>query len=550
MEDSIIYQINGLEPDCFSNVPMPNTSTIANMRNVMCEIKQRFDSCPEEYTKGDYQAFIDAVSSAFITLYGKNGGGQGSCGVPAFGGIAMPTTNPIYEQLDMGYSVPSIYILNSPNTPYIYFTDDQGHPLTTEDTVNSITFAFPYLVFDEETQQVTFLHYSLLKLDLNINVPTISEDIKVSLSNGKTLGKYGSGEVIHCTGWTIEELIKDIAQENQAPIVSLSTTPSSGEQKLQYKEPLVSIDVTIHITLNTDINPENSCISSLFYKRGNNPWVVVNEGFSDTEKSFVFDYGENDENTTFEFKLITTDTQGLVTEAFSQVYFEDWVNPTITLEDGEGTQFFPVGGNGVDTLYPALTISNIENPQTFFPVTSENVFSVYRSIDGGPFELVQLNGPLVYDPPYTIVRCDETIIPNKQTVRYRAEIVLDTDRVVRSNEVEYTYASQSYVCASISDTMTAAAIKGGLSNGEWALNQERTISNFSAGVGEYTYYIYPFDTPLESISMGEGSSTEVIGAFTRQPNITVTYDSGISVIYSVYRSNAKNAFTNNYLKFR
>lgn len=550
MEDSIIYQINGLEPDCFSNVPMPNTSTIANMRNVMCEIKQRFDSCPEEYTKGDYQAFIDAVSSVFITLYGKNGGGQGSGGVPAFGGIAEPQTSPIDEQINMGYSVPSIYILNSPNTTYFYFIDDQGEPLITEDTVNSITFAFPYLIFDEEIQQVTFLHYGLLKLDLNINVPTISEDIKVSLSNGKTLGKYGSGEVIPCTGWTIEQLIKDIAQENQAPIVSLSTTPSSGKQKLEYKEPLVSIDVEIHIAINTDINPENSCVSSLFYKRDDNPWVVVEEDFSDTEKSFVFDYSGNDENTTFEFKLITTDTQGLVTETFSQVQFEDWVNPTITLIDGEGTQFFPVGGNGIDTLYPALAISNIENPQTFFPITSENEFSVYRSINGEEFQEVQLNGPLVYDPPYTIVRLDETITPNKQTVRYRAQIVLDTNRVVLSNEVEYTYASQSYVCASISDTMTAAAIKGGLSNGVWALNQERTISNFSASEGEYTYYIYPFETPLVSISMGEGSSTEIIGAFTRYSNITVTYDSGISVTYSVYRSNAKNAFTNNYLKFR
>jgi hypothetical protein len=51
----------------------------------------------------------------------------------------------------MGYSVPSIYILNSPNTTYVYFTDDLGNPLTTEDTVNSITFALPYLIFDEET---------------------------------------------------------------------------------------------------------------------------------------------------------------------------------------------------------------------------------------------------------------------------------------------------------------------------------------------------------------------------------------------------------------
>jgi hypothetical protein len=54
---------------------------------------------------------------------------------------------------------------------------------------------------------------------------------------------------------------------------------------------------------------------------------------------------------------------------------------------------------------------------------------------------VQLNGHLIYDPPYTIFRCDETITPNKQTVRYRAQIILDTNRVVFSNIVELTYAS-------------------------------------------------------------------------------------------------------------
>jgi hypothetical protein len=45
----------------------------------------------------------------------------------------------------------------------------------------------------------------------------------------------------------------------------------------------------------------------LFYKRGAD-WIVVEEDFSDTEKSFTCAYGGNDENTTFEFKLVTTDT--------------------------------------------------------------------------------------------------------------------------------------------------------------------------------------------------------------------------------------------------
>lgn len=59
----------------------------------------------------------------------------------------------------------------------------------------------------------------------------ITQDITVSLSNGKTLGKYENGDTIPSTGMTYEELFLDIAQETINPTliaptfsVSLSVT--------------------------------------------------------------------------------------------------------------------------------------------------------------------------------------------------------------------------------------------------------------------------------------------------------------------------------------
>lgn len=55
---------------------------------------------------------------------------------------------------------------------------------------------------------------------------TILGDIPVVLGGNRTLGKYTSGQTILSTGWTFEELIRDIALEYVAPVFTSFTIPS------------------------------------------------------------------------------------------------------------------------------------------------------------------------------------------------------------------------------------------------------------------------------------------------------------------------------------
>jgi len=55
------------------------------------------------------------------------------------------------------------------------------------------------------------------------NLNMFTQDIVVSLTNGKTLGKYENGETIPAIGKTIQEVLLDIAFENIAPTANLSS---------------------------------------------------------------------------------------------------------------------------------------------------------------------------------------------------------------------------------------------------------------------------------------------------------------------------------------
>ena len=70
----------------------------------------------------------------------------------------------------------------------------------------------------------------------------------------------------------------------------------------------------------------------------------------------------------------------------------------------------------------------------------------------------------------------------------------------------------------------------------------RTISSVSASTGLYTYYCYP--AALGTINnILQNGVTPVLTAFTQLSNVSVTTDTGITVSYAVYKSNATNAFT-------
>jgi hypothetical protein len=76
----------------------------------------------------------------------------------------------------------------------------------------------------------------------------------------------------------------------------------------------------------------------------------------------------------------------------------------------------------------------------------------------------------------------------------------------------------------------------------------RSVANVTASTDEYTWYWYKAaDGDLTSCIMD--GAAPVLGAFTKQVDITGINSLGANITLRGYRSNAKNAFTNNKLDF-
>jgi hypothetical protein len=112
---------------------------------------------------------------------------------------------------------------------------------------------------------------------------TIKDDVVVSLTNGKTLGRYSSGQTIPSTGWTIDQFIKNIAIEyltpsitafaieNQNLVIEVGTVISgiknftfTASNPLNIKADSISIvDVTNENTVLVSGEPTNSPVGAL-----------------------------------------------------------------------------------------------------------------------------------------------------------------------------------------------------------------------------------------------------------------------------------------------
>jgi hypothetical protein len=77
----------------------------------------------------------------------------------------------------------------------------------------------------------------------------------------------------------------------------------------------------------------------------------------------------------------------------------------------------------------------------------------------------------------------------------------------------------------------------------------RTITSVTAPINNYTYYCYNASAGDLTTVIQDGASS-ILGAFTKLPDVIGINNSGASVTYRVYRSNAPQAFTNNTLEFK
>ena len=527
MAEPVIYQLDGITGDCFESEAIPDTSTEQLLRQALCVAKIRFDGCPGTYTKEDYQYLINSLSSALITLYQRNPSDTQDPVVQLIG-IATTTTNPEQERISLGNSFPGIYLLQSSGT-YTYFN---GLVISESDLVNSVLFAIPQI------QDGVFNTYTLSKYNLTTSQNLIDEDIVVSLTDGKTLGRYSNGETIPSSGKSIQDVLKLIAQEPIPPIVSFGFDSTQIITTWPYADPNPINKLKFTYNIDTEI-PETVYESfTLEYKRSSsNTWVdISNSVVTDIHPkngtgTITHSIINNISNDAINYRLTINDSNNQETISLFNVQFSPYVAETITLSAASTALEI-----GTSTKVSLTTVFN--NTNSSRPLTS---FDLYRSFNGTQFTFLK---------NFTNISSGNTYVDsnnniNSGTVAYKIVGRNDLNQQVTSNIVTVRYYAKSYL--GYLDTPLTKDLIPGLANGALAVNgHQRTITNVTAEYYKYTYYVYPGTTPLTNVIQND--SAPVLGAFTRLSNIQIIQN-GIPITYSIYKSNAPGAFTGDKLTF-
>ena len=385
------------------------------------------------------------------------------------------------------------------------------------------------LTYKDEEDQLSTYSVDLTSSTSGIGTGVFEEDIPVVLKDGKTLGKYKSGQTVPAQGKTFEEVMRDIAMESVEPTVNLTSNTT-----IEFNQTAISNE----LNFNYSINSYNSTVDNVIleFRRGDSgTWQTL----STDENINTFTHNLNDSNLnqdSFNYRYRVTDTQGVTGVATLTINKGSYAPPQI--EFNIGNQLRERGNVNTNIL------GNITKTSTYVPLLNYQVqYSIGNTgswVDIGGLESVGADGGSI-----NVIHNDQSLV-NYPMLKYRIKVI-DEYTVTHSNPLTLELRYRNSLGYSSNSSINLFDILN-LSNYKYSDSKNVEYDNVTAGQTEYTYYAYrASEGDLENIKLNEDAP--VLGAFTKLPDISGTNSYGASVTYRVYKSNSTMAFTNDKLTF-
>ena len=369
-----------------------------------------------------------------------------------------------------------------------------------------------------------------------------TENIPVSLSNGKTLGRYITGQTILAIGKTAQQVFQDIALEAIPPTVTLSSPTSIAFNQQS------SINVILNFSYIINSLPPTVATVSLEWKRNspvidggtNNLWVVLSTNTAITTFTHAIPANSAFNRTTYEYRYIVTDTSTGTATATFNITPVAYVAPTIPISvigtiSGPQTQSLREVGNVASTV--SSTGISVNSP--LVPL-SNGVLEYYNGSSWvGVTTQTTLSGSSGSIPGYL-----HNVAPASSTsIQYRTRV---TDIYATNYSGVFTITLRFlYLYGYIATATPTPSQLYAIGNGTLASVIARTLTAVTAGAGFYTYIASPTTLPAITSIIQDGA-TPVLGAFTASV-VSLTNQYGIAQNYNILKSNADQAFTNNTL---
>lgn len=429
-------------------------------------------------------------------------------------------------------------VLLIPGMSYLVVLDSMHTIVVTAATGKKIMPLGKYIVDGVESldaYKVDIINGGLAYEIFDILPPVLTSDILVSLSSGKTLGRYLNGETIPATGKTPAEVFLLLAQEPIAPTVVSFTTSLASPQ------PYNQTALNNVLSWTYVINSLGGVLQNVKLERSrdNSTWVVLVNGsidlgtYSDTGLNIAVD------NSPIYYRLTVTDSLGGVTVATRVIVFLGYVAPSVTLnirlltrEQGDVSTTI-TGSINRNSLNVALLTYQLQ----------------YSSNGSSWFDL---SGPVSISGASAVISGshNDAAFVNNDALYYRVKVT-DSRQETISGVQTISFQYKSFLGYSPASVLSVAEIIA-FPNGLITNSRARVINGITAQESMHTYYAYRAGAgDLDSaIVISGGLRTEdQIGAFDKLSDVTGLNAFGATVTMRVYKSRSTQAFTNTNLEF-
>jgi len=365
-----------------------------------------------------------------------------------------------------------------------------------------------------------------------------TDDITVSLSGGKTFGKYEDGDTIPASGKTAGEVIILATFEAIDPTPVLS---SSGND-VAFGESGKTVNLNFSYTINT---PGASIASASLQFYSGSTWVQLT-GTTTTPDSFTHNIDDSANRFitgTLQYRYIVVDDAGASGVTTHNVSRQTYAAPSMSITLG-GTVPSPQTQNVREkgNVTGGISSGSITSNRSLVNITD---WTLERRYNGGGYTVLASGSGLSTLSVSVPSTADGTIPTSATSIDYRLTY---TDEYTSGNggtqSISFRY--YSFWGYNTNIVLTETQIEA-LANSAFKTSQALTWS-VTAAISEYTYYAYP-STFSDLTSIIRDGIVEDITAWGKLTDVTVTNSYGEGLLYTVYRTNAPGAYTGNNLVF-
>lgn len=375
---------------------------------------------------------------------------------------------------------------------------------------------------------------------------TYTVEIPVSLPEGKSLGRYVSGDTMSYTNKTFEFILNDLAQEALEPTVGVtSSTVIAFNQSA----------INNVLGLSYEINSLGATLTSAILEWRRNSTGSWTPLTLDTPASGTTYSATQTHSLTDPLQFSgATNSGGTNTQPF---------NYRFTVTDSAGGTFTQTF-NITPQSYSAPTVSSFSVGSTLRELGNINTPSITGTINRNSANVSLTNYKLQYSlnnstwvdfgstttisgasAPITGSHNDVALL-NSTNLYYRPVIVDAYQTFISSTlsptSATITFTHKNLLLYDVDTSITLADIDGSSSNLSLTNSKVRTITGVTATGGAFTYNVYAASAG-DLTSIIKNGSTPDLGAWTKQPDLTGTNSFGANVSYRIYKTNAQNAYT-------